>query len=82
MHGIVRVRRALISVSDKRDLIPFAKSLASFGVEIVSTGGTASALAAAEDQWLALSSEYEGAMAESWLIDWILIYQHRIDITK
>jgi len=47
MHGIVRVRRALISVSDKRDLIPFAKSLASFGVEIVSTGGTASALAAA-----------------------------------
>jgi len=47
MHGIVRVRRALISVSDKRDLIPFARTLASFGVEIVSTGGTANALAAA-----------------------------------
>jgi phosphoribosylaminoimidazolecarboxamide formyltransferase / IMP cyclohydrolase len=47
MHGTVRVRRALISVSDKRDLIPFARTLASFGVEIVSTGGTANALAAA-----------------------------------
>ncbi|MCE2882539.1 MAG: bifunctional phosphoribosylaminoimidazolecarboxamide formyltransferase/IMP cyclohydrolase [Planctomycetaceae bacterium] len=47
MLGLVRVRRALISVSDKRDLIPFAKSLASMGVDIVSTGGTAAALAAA-----------------------------------
>ena len=47
MHGLVKIRRALISVSDKRDLIPFAKTLSSFGVEIVSTGGTAAALAAA-----------------------------------
>ncbi|MDI9402975.1 MAG: bifunctional phosphoribosylaminoimidazolecarboxamide formyltransferase/IMP cyclohydrolase [Limnohabitans sp.] len=47
MHGLVPVRRALISVSDKRDLIPFAKALADLGVDIVSTGGTASALAAA-----------------------------------
>ena len=47
MHGLVRVRRALISVSDKRDLIPFAKALASHGVEIVSTGGTSAALTAA-----------------------------------
>jgi phosphoribosylaminoimidazolecarboxamide formyltransferase/IMP cyclohydrolase len=47
MHGLVRIRRALISVSDKRDLVPFAKSLAGLGVEIVSTGGTAAALAAA-----------------------------------
>jgi phosphoribosylaminoimidazolecarboxamide formyltransferase/IMP cyclohydrolase len=47
MHGLVKTRRALISVSDKRDLIPFAKTLSSFGVEIVSTGGTAAALAAA-----------------------------------
>jgi phosphoribosylaminoimidazolecarboxamide formyltransferase/IMP cyclohydrolase len=47
MHGLVRIRRALISVSDKRDLVPFAKSLAALGVEIVSTGGTAAALAAA-----------------------------------
>lgn len=37
----VAVRRALISVSDKRDLVPFAAALARLGVEIISTGGTA-----------------------------------------
>lgn len=35
-----KVRRALVSVSDKRDLIEFARGLADQGVEIVSTGGT------------------------------------------
>ncbi|MEQ9561422.1 MAG: bifunctional phosphoribosylaminoimidazolecarboxamide formyltransferase/IMP cyclohydrolase, partial [Woeseiaceae bacterium] len=34
------VRRALISVSDKRGLVPFARELAGLGVEILSTGGT------------------------------------------
>ena len=34
-------QRALVSVSDKRDLIPFASGLAALGVEILSTGGTA-----------------------------------------
>lgn len=34
------VRRALISVSDKRNLIPFARGLADRGVQIISTGGT------------------------------------------
>jgi len=34
------VRRALISVSDKRNLIPFAEGLTSLGIEILSTGGT------------------------------------------
>ena len=34
------VRRALVSVSDKRNLIPFARGLADLGVEILSTGGT------------------------------------------
>ena len=34
-------QRALVSVSDKRDLIPFAAGLAELGVEILSTGGTA-----------------------------------------
>ncbi len=38
------VRRALVSVSDKRDLIPFATGLADLGVEILSTGGTARAI--------------------------------------
>ena len=35
-----RIARALISVSDKRGLIPFAQALAAQGVELVSTGGT------------------------------------------
>jgi phosphoribosylaminoimidazolecarboxamide formyltransferase / IMP cyclohydrolase len=42
--GAVRVRRALISVSDKTGVADFAKGLAGLGVEILSTGGTASAL--------------------------------------
>src|SRR3712207_9116320 len=44
--GEVQVRRALLSVSDKRGLVDFARGLASLGVEIVSTGGTAGDLAA------------------------------------
>jgi len=39
------VRRALVSVSDKRGLIEFARGLAELGVEILSTGGTAKLLA-------------------------------------
>jgi phosphoribosylaminoimidazolecarboxamide formyltransferase/IMP cyclohydrolase len=41
------VRRALISVSDKAGLIDLARDLADLGVEIVSTGGTRAAIAAA-----------------------------------
>ncbi len=39
--------RALISVSDKTGLVPFAQTLAKAGVELLSTGGTAQALRAA-----------------------------------
>jgi phosphoribosylaminoimidazolecarboxamide formyltransferase/IMP cyclohydrolase len=39
--------RAILSVSDKTGLIPFATGLAARGVQLVSTGGTASAIAAA-----------------------------------
>ena len=39
--GEVRVRRALLSVSDKAGIVDFARGLAELGVEIVSTGGTA-----------------------------------------
>jgi len=39
--GEVRIRRALLSVSDKRGLVDFARGLVQLGVEIVSTGGTA-----------------------------------------
>jgi phosphoribosylaminoimidazolecarboxamide formyltransferase/IMP cyclohydrolase len=42
--GAIRVRRALVSVSDKTGVTDFAKTLAELGVEIISTGGTASAL--------------------------------------
>jgi len=38
------IRRALVSVSDKRGIVEFAKGLAEFGVEIISTGGTYTAL--------------------------------------
>src|SRR5262249_1972919 len=38
------IRRALISVSDKTGLIELARALASRGVEVLSTGGTAKAL--------------------------------------
>jgi phosphoribosylaminoimidazolecarboxamide formyltransferase/IMP cyclohydrolase len=39
------VRRALVSVSDKSGLVPFARRLAALGVELLSTGGTQKALA-------------------------------------
>jgi len=42
-----KVRRALISVSDKRGLVSFARGLSGLGVEILSTGGTARELKAA-----------------------------------
>jgi phosphoribosylaminoimidazolecarboxamide formyltransferase/IMP cyclohydrolase len=42
--GAVRVRRALVSVSDKTGVADFARGLAALGVDIVSTGGTATAL--------------------------------------
>ncbi|HLI10248.1 MAG TPA: bifunctional phosphoribosylaminoimidazolecarboxamide formyltransferase/IMP cyclohydrolase [Alphaproteobacteria bacterium] len=43
-NGMVTIRRALISVSDKSGLLDFARFLAERGVEILSTGGSARAL--------------------------------------
>ena len=45
--GEVQVGRALLSVSDKRGIVEFARGLADLGIEIVSTGGTARELEAA-----------------------------------
>ncbi len=45
--GEVRVRRALLSVSDKAGIVDFARGLVELGVEIVSTGGTARELSGA-----------------------------------
>src|SRR3982751_4774976 len=42
--GEVRIRRAVLSVSDKTGIVEFAKGLAGLGIELVSTGGTAQAL--------------------------------------
>ena len=47
MPDLVRIRRAVVSVSDKSELVPFVQALARRGVEIISTGGTATALQAA-----------------------------------
>jgi len=47
MTDIVRIHRALLSVSDKTGLVDFARALAAHGVALVSTGGTARALAEA-----------------------------------
>ena len=45
MPDLRRITRALLSVSDKSGLIDFARALAGHGIELVSTGGTAKAIA-------------------------------------
>ena len=47
MSDIKPVTRALISVSDKDGIVDFAEKLSAFGVELVSTGGTAKLLSEA-----------------------------------
>src|ERR1700745_2082611 len=47
MTDLRRISRALISVSDKSGLIDFARALAAHGIALVSTGGTAQAIAEA-----------------------------------
>jgi len=56
---MVKIKRALISVSDKTGILDFAKELQKFGVEILSTGGTAKLL---RDNNIAVKevSEYTG----------------------
>ncbi len=55
----MKIQRALLSVSDKTGLVDFARALATAGVELLSTGGTAKAL---RDAGLAVIdvSEYTG----------------------
>ncbi|HEU4839139.1 MAG TPA: bifunctional phosphoribosylaminoimidazolecarboxamide formyltransferase/IMP cyclohydrolase [Micavibrio sp.] len=55
----VKIKRALISVSDKTGLVDFAKGLSKYGVEILSTGGTYKAI---KDAGLAVKevSEHTG----------------------
>lgn len=44
---VITVKRALVSVSNKEGIVEFAQGLVELGVELVSTGGTARALAEA-----------------------------------
>jgi len=44
VNGTKKIQRALVSVTDKSGLAEFAQVLAGFGVELISTGGTAKAL--------------------------------------
>jgi phosphoribosylaminoimidazolecarboxamide formyltransferase/IMP cyclohydrolase len=57
--AMAKIQRALISVSDKTNLIPFTQILARAGIEIISTGGTAKIL---RDAGLAVKdiSEFTG----------------------
>ena len=52
----MKIKRALLSVSDKTGLVEFARKLAAAGVEIVSTGGTQKALESAGLMVTAVSS--------------------------
>ena len=40
----VKIKRALLSVSDKAGILDFARNLSELGVELLSTGGTARAI--------------------------------------
>ena len=44
MSELRKIKRALLSVSDKTGLAEFARDLTGFGVELISTGGTAKSL--------------------------------------
>jgi phosphoribosylaminoimidazolecarboxamide formyltransferase/IMP cyclohydrolase len=48
-------KRALLSVSDKSELVPFAKGLVDLGYELVSTGGTLAALTEAGIEAVSIS---------------------------
>ena len=43
-HNVIKISKALISVSDKTGLEELAKNLVKQGVELISTGGTATTL--------------------------------------
>ena len=57
---MTKVKRAILSVSDKRGLVDFAKGLVAHGVEILSTGGTARVLGEAGVATTAIH-DYTGA---------------------
>ena len=54
--GLIKIRRALLSVSDKTNLIDLAKVLSNLAVEIISTGGTQAELKKAGIKSISISS--------------------------
>ena len=54
-----RIQRALLSVSQKEGIVEFAKELHTMGVQLLSTGGTATLLQAAGIPVVAVS-DYTG----------------------
>jgi len=52
----VKVRRALLSVSDKTGIVDFAKKLSEMGIELISTGGTKKLIKESGIQVLPISS--------------------------
>jgi len=56
MNDLVKVKRALLSVSDKTGIVDFAKGLVNFKIELISTGGTARVLSTAGIKVLGVSS--------------------------
>ena len=59
-QSLFKVERAILSVSDKTGLVDLAKCLESYGVELLSTGGTAKAMRDAGVKVMDVS-EYTGA---------------------
>ena len=59
-QSLFKVERAILSVSDKTGLVDLAKFLESYGVELLSTGGTAKAMRDAGVKVMDVS-EYTGA---------------------
>ena len=55
MTDLVKIKRALISVSDKTGVVDFAKHLRNFNIEIISTGGTQSSLRSAGVEAISIS---------------------------
>ncbi len=56
MSDKIKVKRALVSVSDKTGLVEFAKGLSELGIEIISTGGTLAKLKQAGIQAVSVST--------------------------
>ncbi len=77
MEQNIVIRRALISVSDKTGVIEFAQSLVKHGVEILSTGGTASLLQKNQIQVTEVS-DHTGFPEMSWQCHLSIVFQRHV----